>query len=97
AYMLWMYQRVFLGEAGAKQQTIPDLDRRERAILVPAVALMILMGVFAPFFLRKMDVATASLLDHAGRREIKVQQNAPVPANLALGQAARLAGHLSEP
>ena len=96
AYMLWMYQRVFLGEAGTKQQTIPDLDRRERAILIPAVALMVLMGVFSPFFLRKMDVSTASLLGHAGRREIRVQQNSPVPAKWPVQQTARPAGWISE-
>ncbi|MBI3895132.1 MAG: NADH-quinone oxidoreductase subunit M [Acidobacteria bacterium] len=95
AYMLWMYQRVFLGEAGAKQQTMPDLNQREKAILVPAVALMILMGVFSPFFLRKMDVATASLLDHAGRREIKVERHSPVPKPEPK-QDAQLLGRISE-
>ncbi|MBI4442654.1 MAG: NADH-quinone oxidoreductase subunit M, partial [Acidobacteria bacterium] len=73
AYMLWMYQRVFLGEAAPANQTFPDLDAREKTILLPAVALMLIMGVFSPYFLGRMDASAASLLDYAGRREIRVQ------------------------
>ncbi|MBI4460749.1 MAG: NADH-quinone oxidoreductase subunit M, partial [Acidobacteria bacterium] len=85
AYMLWMYQRVFLGEAGARQRAISDLNLRERTILIPAAILMVLMGVFSPFFLRKMDVSAASLLRHVRRREVRVQ-NPPQPTNLPLPQ-----------
>ena len=73
AYMLWMYQRVFLGEAAPANQNFPDLDAREKTILLPAVALMLIMGVFSPYFLGRMDASAASLLDYAGRREIRVQ------------------------
>ncbi|OFW23769.1 MAG: NADH dehydrogenase [Acidobacteria bacterium RIFCSPLOWO2_02_FULL_59_13] len=74
AYMLWMYQRVFLGEAAPANQNFPDLDAREKTILFPAVALMLIMGVFSPYFLGRMDASAASLLDYAGRREIRVRK-----------------------
>jgi NADH-quinone oxidoreductase subunit M len=69
-YMLWMYQRVFLGEASSANASMPDLDRREKTILLPTVALMIIMGVFSPYFLRRMDASAASILDKAGGVEV---------------------------
>ena len=77
AYMLWMYQRVFLGEAAPVNQRFLDLDRRELTILIPAVSLMLLMGVASPLFLRKMDASSALLLEHAGRRETRVRNTVP--------------------
>lgn len=50
---------------------MPDLDGRERTILVPAVALMLIMGVLSPFFLKKMDASTDSLLNKAGGVEVE--------------------------
>jgi NADH-quinone oxidoreductase subunit M len=77
AYMLWMYQRVFLGEVSATNQHFKDLDRREKAILLATVTLMIVMGVRSPFFLRRMDATTADLLGRAGLRETRVELVAP--------------------
>ncbi|MBI4459938.1 MAG: hypothetical protein HY648_07755, partial [Acidobacteria bacterium] len=59
------------------------LNLRERTILIPAAILMVLMGVFSPFFLRKMDVSAAALLRHVRRREVRVQ-NLPQPTSLPL-------------
>ena len=78
--MLWMYQRVFLSAPRASHGAFPDLDRRERTILIAAVSAMLVMGVASPFFLRRMDAATSALLDRAGRREIRVEQKElPIP------------------
>jgi len=77
AYMLWMYQRVFLGEVSARNQNFADVSRRERGILLAAIALMIVMGIRSPFFLRKMDASTNELLDRAGLRETRVELVAP--------------------
>ena len=76
-YMLWMYQRVFLGEVRPENQNMPDLTRRERVILIPITALMLLLGVCSPFFLRKMDASTVSILDRVGGFEIHVRQDSP--------------------
>jgi NADH-quinone oxidoreductase subunit M len=74
AGMLWMYQRVFLGETRPEHAPLPDLDTREKAILIPAVVLMLFMGVASPFFLHRMEASTEALLDQVGRSEIRVQQ-----------------------
>ncbi len=77
AYMLWMYQRVFLGKVSARNESFPDLNRREQSILLAAVALMIVMGVRSPFFLRQMDTSTDELLGRAGLREMRVERVIP--------------------
>ena len=77
-YMLWMYQRVFLGEARAEHARFPDLGLREKTILVSSVAVMLCMGLASPYFLDRMHASTVALLDHAGSREIRVEQQ-PIP------------------
>ena len=76
-YMLWMYQRVFLGEVGDSNKNMPDLDQRDRIILIPAIALMIVMGVFSPFFLSRMEASVASILDKTGGVEIHASRDLP--------------------
>ena len=45
-YMLWMFQRVNYGTVtNEKNATLPDLQPREWAMIVPIVAVAILMGV----------------------------------------------------
>ena len=47
AYMLWLYERVFLGAVkNPKNADLPDLSAREWAYLTPLVAAMILFGVY---------------------------------------------------
>jgi NADH-quinone oxidoreductase subunit M len=46
AYMLWLYQRVFMGEANEKNAKLPDLTPREWAYLTPLVALMFIFGFY---------------------------------------------------
>jgi NADH-quinone oxidoreductase subunit M len=77
AYMLWMYQRVFLGEVSEGNRNMPDLDAREKTILIPALVLMLVMGVFSPFFLRRMESSTASILDKAGGVEVHARLSSP--------------------
>ena len=95
-YMLWMYQRVFLGEARPAHAHFPDLSWREKAILVSSVAVMLFMGVASPYFLDRMNAATTALLDQAGSREIRVeQQRIPRPVPEAL-QRTPVGGQLVE-
>jgi NADH-quinone oxidoreductase subunit M len=45
-YMLWMYQRVFLGRLkNARNEGLPDLSRRELVVLVPIVVFIFWLGV----------------------------------------------------
>ncbi|MGE4054439.1 MAG: NADH-quinone oxidoreductase subunit M [Vicinamibacterales bacterium] len=82
-YMLWMFQRVNYGPiTNEKNAALPDLSRREIAILVPVVALTVVMGVMPNLFLRPMEPAVERILGHIRARvpaEIRVAAP-PAPA-----------------
>jgi NADH-quinone oxidoreductase subunit M len=57
-YLLWMYQRVFFGKLTHEvNQTLPDLDVRERIALLPAAAAALVMGVAPLLWLNAIDPA----------------------------------------
>jgi NADH-quinone oxidoreductase subunit M len=45
-YMLWMYQRLFLGPFNEKWARLKDMDYREGITLVPLVILMLFLGIY---------------------------------------------------
>ncbi len=50
-YMLWMFQRVYLGEVKPENQGMRDLSAREEWIMIPLVVMIFVIGLFpAPFF-----------------------------------------------
>jgi NADH-quinone oxidoreductase subunit M len=62
-YLLWMYQRVFLGKiTHGVNQTLPDLDTRERIALLPAAAAALVMGVAPLLWLNAIDPAIQTAL-----------------------------------
>ena len=62
-YMLWMFQRVYLGPVTHEENAkLPDLQPREWASVVPLCAMAIVMGVFPTFFLRPMEPAVQKLV-----------------------------------
>lgn len=62
-YMLWMYQRVMLGDVAKEvNKTLPDLSGREKWVLVPMLLMALWMGIYPQFFLRKMDASVSKLL-----------------------------------
>jgi NADH-quinone oxidoreductase subunit M len=57
-YMLWMYQRVFLGKVTNPANTsIPDIGTRERILLLPIVVMMLWIGVYSTPFLSRMEAS----------------------------------------
>jgi NADH-quinone oxidoreductase subunit M len=63
-YMLWMYQRVFYGEANPQVRShIPDLNLREWAVVVPLVVMMVWMGVYSQSFLPPVGKVNAHVLE----------------------------------
>ena len=63
-YMLWVYQRVFMGTVQNDQnRTLADLSVRETVILVPIVLLAVWMGLYPSTFLRKMDTSVQKVVD----------------------------------
>jgi NADH-quinone oxidoreductase subunit M len=61
-YMLWMYQRMFLGEVtNEKNRGLMDLSRREIAILAPLVILIFWIGLYPAPFLNLISPAVEQL------------------------------------
>ncbi|MBN2242505.1 MAG: NADH-quinone oxidoreductase subunit M [Acidobacteria bacterium] len=57
-YMLWMYQRVFLGKLeNPDNGAVKDIGIREKLILLPIVLVMLWIGVYSGPFLSRMEVS----------------------------------------
>lgn len=84
-YMLWMFQRVNYGPVtNEKNANLPDLSMRERVTLWPAVAMVIVMGVFPMAFLKPMEPAVARLVEQVRRNEGQtVRVSIPNPKSLS--------------
>jgi len=78
SYMLWMIQRVFYGDLNDNTADVPapDLDAREHLALWPLVALMLLMGIATPIWMRAINTAGTYLAREP-------EQGKPAPANLS--------------
>jgi NADH-quinone oxidoreductase subunit M len=62
AYLLWAIQRILFNPLDKPENThIPDLNRRELALLVPLIAAIIWLGVYPAPVLRRME-GSAQLL-----------------------------------
>ncbi len=65
-YLLWMYQRVFFGQVKlAVNNTLPDLNQREKAALSPIAIAALVMGVAPMVWLSAIDPAVRSTLQAA--------------------------------
>jgi len=79
-YLLWMYQRVFLGEVtNEKNREIPDCDGRERLMLTATVAVIIFMGVYPQPFLRQMDSSVSQVLARVRPEGVSARTHKPPP------------------
>ncbi|HOQ59689.1 MAG TPA: NADH-quinone oxidoreductase subunit M [Vicinamibacterales bacterium] len=92
-YMLWMFQRVNYGSVtNPKNEGLPDMDRREGWVLVPAIAMAVFMGVAPWVFLRPMTPAVERIVSRMAEAEPARAGTAPgrepgpadVPAALAV-------------
>jgi NADH-quinone oxidoreductase subunit M len=62
-YLLWMCQRVFYGKVTRDiNNTLPDLDRREKAALWPTAVVALVMGIAPLIFLSLIDPAVQAAL-----------------------------------
>jgi len=85
-YMLWMYQRTFYGETPESvAHHVHDLKSREWACILPLLALMIWMGVYAQTFLPSIGASNKTILDRtqSARTELRVALPAAAPAEVA--------------
>ena len=92
-YMLWMFQRVIFGPLRHEENAgLRDLGRREIAVLVPVVAMIVVMGVYPRPFLRAMEPSVKALVARIeARRSARPHQrpSAHVHAGMTLADATR--------
>lgn len=87
-YLLWMYQRTFLG--AKPSEAMADLNFREAIIAAPLLILMIVMGIISSPFLGAQSAVNAKILEQT-KMNVEFRVNAepasPQPAEEAvLGQ-----------
>ena len=74
AYILWMVQRVMYGEVtNPKNASLPDLNAREWATLLPLVFLSLFMGVFSSWFTPSIEKPVMKIIREA-RAQVTVHQ-----------------------
>ncbi len=89
-YMLWMYQRVMFGPiTHPENEKLVDLSGLERAVLVPILVMIVLMGVYPKPFLSRMEPAVTAYL---ARIETKIAEAQTASTALARLDTAREAG-----
>lgn len=63
-YMLWMYQRVFLGTVDRPENRgLLDLNGREVLTILPLIVMAVWMGVASEGFFRRMDASVQKIVD----------------------------------
>jgi NADH-quinone oxidoreductase subunit M len=86
-YMLWLYQRTFLGKTTDSTATFRDLGGRDWIGIAPLIVMMVWLGSFTQSFMPPVTAATHSLLEQSKMNlELKVQNHTPlrvVPAAYA--------------
>jgi len=87
AYMLYLYWRVAFGiQKNADAAAMPDLDKREWAMMVPLAAAVLWMGIYPESFLAPMRADIAALdarlaqARPAGDAKLTAGKSAPVAA-----------------
>jgi NADH-quinone oxidoreductase subunit M len=63
-YLLWAYQRVFHGRPEGANAAFPELTMKERAIMAPLVALIVLLGVYPRPVLDRIAPSVRDLVTH---------------------------------
>jgi NADH-quinone oxidoreductase subunit M len=76
-YMLWMYQRTFLGKAESEVRGFADMTGKEWTPIVPLIVMMVWLGCYTTPFLQPITVATRHLLEQSTMNlELKVRNKA---------------------
>jgi NADH-quinone oxidoreductase subunit M len=72
-YLLWMLQRVVFGEVDKPENAkLEEMDWRERAALIPLVAMAILMGIVPMLFLRASQPSVNGVRDAVEGKVLRV-------------------------
>jgi NADH-quinone oxidoreductase subunit M len=96
AYLLWLYQRVMLGEIKDDQiAALPDLNLREMATLVPLVIMAIVMGIYPKPFLEMIEQPVDAIVARVRPEYFDGTGITPPPLPLPASPGAAVAGELS--
>ncbi|WP_066663217.1 MULTISPECIES: NADH-quinone oxidoreductase subunit M [unclassified Sphingomonas] len=94
-YMLYLYRRVVFGDLTKDDvKAMPDLNKRELALLAPIAAAVLWMGVYPESFLAPMRADVATLLARIERAK-PAGDSLPTPGNPAAAKAAHAPEHKS--
>ena len=94
AYMLYLYRRVVFGDLVKDDvKAMPDLNKREMALLAPIAAAVLWMGVYPESFLAPMRNDVATLLARIERAK-PAGDSLPTPGN-PVAPAAHAGEHKS--
>ncbi len=73
-YLLWMYQRAFLGEiTNDKNKSLLDCSALEKFILTTVVVVILAMGIYPQPFLRRMDHSVDAVMSRVQGTGIREQ------------------------
>ena len=61
AYMLWTFQRVFLGPVNEKYKSLPEINAREMLTLVPLAIIVIAVGIYPKLILDLLNTSLTAL------------------------------------
>jgi len=94
-YLLWAYQRVLFGEiTHEKNRLLPDVNHREKWVMVTMCFMMVWLGVHTRFFTRRFEGSCQTILQQASpnlMREADSPSRALPPGKLAENSTERLA------
>jgi NADH-quinone oxidoreductase subunit M len=77
-YMLWLYQRTFLGKGTHDVDPVTDLRAAEWVGIVPLVLVMVWLGTYTQSFMPPITAATQHLLEQSKMNlEIRVHRASP--------------------
>ena len=89
AYMLWTYQRVFMGPVNEKYADMAEMNTREVVTLFPLAVIVLLLGIFPFLFLDAIEPTMDNLLIHLeeGRAQYEALQAAQDASQMAMNVA----------
>ncbi|MEI6854276.1 MAG: proton-conducting transporter membrane subunit, partial [Bacteroidota bacterium] len=62
-YMLWMFQRIMLGESKPATETFTDITINESIVLIPIVIMIFWMGIYPKLFLNIAEPFVRSIIE----------------------------------
>jgi NADH-quinone oxidoreductase subunit M len=66
-YLLWAYQRVFMGVPSEENRKLPEITARELACVVPLLAISLFLGIYPKPVLDRVQPSVKALIVHVER------------------------------